>query len=495
MKSKSYSQANKIGLVLGPILALLAFLLIPDDAIDYEGRVVLATVALVGTLWVTEAVPMAAASLIPLIIIPLFGGAPIDVVSSGYSEPVIFMYLGGFILAIAIEKWNLHRRMALSIIDFIGTESHKIILGIMLATGTLTLFISNAATALMMLPVALALISEVREKHILTGENVHYFAKAILLAVAYTATIGGLATLVAAVPNAALAGIASIQFGIEVTFLQWLIFAGPVAVVMFICLYFYLTKIRFKVKVKQQRSVGFIKEEKKKLGPIQTEEWIVIVVFLITIFLWVGKPGILWLANTFSALSFLDNLGNLPDASVSMLGAISLFFLPSTKQGERILKWEDLAKLPWGVLILFGGGLALAKSLESSGVNDWIAVALEGLEKYAAFIVILLLVVIVLAMTEILSNTAVANLVLPIAAGLGVAIGMDPLFMMAAVALAAGSCYMLPVATPPNTAVFSAGELDIADMVKAGVWLNILSVIVITLAVYFWMPVVFGISR
>lgn len=157
MKSKSYSQANKIGLVLGPILALLAFLLIPDDAIGYEGRVVLATVALVGTLWVTEAVPMAAASLIPLIIIPLFGGAPIDVVSSGYSEPVIFMYLGGFILAIAIEKWNLHRRMALSIIDFIGTESHKIILGIMLATGTLTLFISNAATALMMLPLLLFL--------------------------------------------------------------------------------------------------------------------------------------------------------------------------------------------------------------------------------------------------------------------------------------------------------------------------------------------------
>ncbi|GAF12199.1 sodium/sulphate symporter [Bacillus sp. JCM 19046] len=491
----SYSKVNLFGLILGPLLAFLVFFLIPNDMIAYEGRVVLSAVALIGTYWVTEAIPMAAASLIPLIYIPLFGGAPVGVVSGGYSEPVIFMYMGGFILAIAIEKWNLHRRIALSIIDFIGTESHKIILGIMLATGLLTMFISNAATALMMLPVALALISEVRDKKVLSGQNMNYFAKAILLAVAYTATIGGLATLVAAVPNAALAGIASIQFGVEVTFVQWLMFAGPVAFIMFIVLYFYLTKIRFKVKVDDQKPVTFIKEEKKKLGKIKTEEWIVIAVFLMTVSLWVGKPLILYIANNVGFLSFLENLGNLPDASISMFGAILLFFLPSTQPGERILKWEDLVKLPWGVLVLFGGGLALASSLEHSGVNAWIAVALEGLQAYTPFIIILLLVIIVLGMTEILSNTAVANLVLPISAGLGIAIGIDPLLMMAAVALAAGSCYMLPVATPPNTAVFSAGELEISDMARAGVWLNIVSVIVITLAVYYWMPVVFGIER
>lgn len=493
-KAVSYTRANAIGLILGPILALLAFLLIPNDMIGYEGRIVISAIALVGTYWVTEAIPMAAASLIPLVFIPLFGGAPVDVVSSSYAEPVIFMYMGGFILAIAIEKWNLHRRIALSIIDFIGTDSHKIILGIMLATGLLTMFISNAATALMMLPVALALIAEVRDKKILTDKNLSYFAKGILLAVAYTATIGGLATLVAAVPNAALAGIASIQFGIEVTFVQWLAFAGPVALIMFIVLYIYLTKIRFKVVVEEQQTVSFVKEEKRKLGKVKKEEWIVIVVFFMTVSLWVGKPAISWIANNVSTLSFLENLGTLPDASISMMGAILLFFLPSTKPGERILKWDDLQKLPFGVLILFGGGLALASSLEHSGVNDWIAIALEGLRVYTPFIIILLLVIIVLGMTEILSNTAVANLVLPISAGLGVAIGLDPLLMMAAVALAAGSCYMLPVATPPNTAVFSAGELEIADMAKAGVWLNLVSVIIITLAVYFWMPIVFGID-
>ncbi|NRG43231.1 SLC13/DASS family transporter [Bacillus sp. CRN 9] len=491
---KAYSSGNLIGLILGPVLALLVFFLIPNDMIGYEGRVVIASIAMIGTYWVTEAVPMAVASLLPLIIIPLFGGAPIDVVSRSYGESVIFMYMGGFILAIAIEKWNLHRRIALNIIDWIGTESHKIILGIMIATGLLTMFISNAATALMMLPVALALISEVREKKILEDQNLKFFAKSILLAVAYTATIGGLATLVAAVPNAALAGIAKIQFDVEVTFVQWFIFAAPIALIMFVFLYFYLTKMKFKVKSENEGKVSFIKEEKKGLGKVKTEEWIVIAVFLLTVSLWVGKPAISWVADNVGFLSFLSRLGSLPDASISMMGAVLLFFLPSTKKGERILEWEDLVKLPWGVLVLFGGGLALATSLEHSGVNEWIAVALQGLQAYTPFIIILLLVVIVLGMTEILSNTAVANLVLPISAGLGVAIGIDPLIMMAAVALAAGSCYMLPVATPPNTAVFSAGELEVSDMAKAGVWLNLVSVIVITLAVYYWMPIVFGIT-
>ncbi|MDQ0188022.1 SLC13 family permease [Cytobacillus sp. FSL W7-1323] len=493
VKKQGYTKGKLIGLFLGPILALIVFFLLPSDMIGYEGRVVIASIMMIGTYWVTEAVPMAVASLLPLVLIPLFGGAPIDVVSRSYGESVIFMYMGGFILAIAIEKWNLHRRIALNIIDMIGTSSHKIILGIMLATGLLTMFISNAATALMMLPVALALISEMRDKKILEGQNIDFFAKSILLAVAYTATIGGLATLVAAVPNAALAGIAKIQFDVEVTFLQWLIFAGPVAIIMFVFLYFYLTKMKFKVNAENQTEVSFIKEEKRNLGKIKTEEWVVIAVFLLTVSLWVGKPAISWIADQVSFLSFLERLGSLPDASISMMGAILLFFLPSTK-GERILEWGDLAKLPWGVLILFGGGLALASSLEHSGVNDFIAVALQGLEAYTPFIIILLLVVIVLGMTEILSNTAVANLVLPISAGLGVAIGIDPLIMMAAVALAAGSCYMLPVATPPNTAVFSAGELEVADMAKAGVWLNAVSVIVITLAVYYWMPIVFGIT-
>lgn len=490
----TYTRTKLIGLLLGPLAAILTYWLIPDEVIAHEGRVVLSAVALIGTFWVTEAVPMAVASLIPLVYLPLFGGAPVGTVSRAYTEPVIFMYMGGFILAIAIEKWNLHRRMALAIIGFIGTRSHSIVLGVMLATASLSMFISNAATALMMLPVATALISEVRDKGILEGVEVHNFAKSLLLAVAYSATIGGLATLVAAVPNAALAGIASLQFGIEVTFVQWLMFAGPVALVMFVCLYIYLTRLRFRIAAQQQNPVSFVRDERRKLGAISREEWIVMAVFLVTVFLWVGKPLITLLAESIAPLAFLAGLGALPDASISMLGAITLFFLPSTRPGERILEWKDLQKLPWGVLILFGGGLALAVSLQVSGVNDWLGTALQGLQGFSTFMVILLLVVIVLAMTEILSNTAVANLVLPISAGLGIAIGIDPLIMMAAVALSAGSCYMLPVATPPNTAVFSTGELEVVDMAGAGIWLNLLSIVVITAAVYYWMPIVFGLE-
>lgn len=474
----AYTRTRLLGLLGGPLLALLVYWLLPEEQLGHAGRGVLACTALIAVYWVTEALPMAATALIPLFLMPLLQAAPIDVVAPAYGNPVVFMYMGGFVLALAIQKWNLHRRIALSIIDAIGTASHRIVFGVMLSTALLTMFISNAATALMMLPVALALIREMRDKEILVGRDLSCFAKSLLLAVAYTATIGGLATLVAAVPNAVLSALARDQLGREVTFAQWLAFAGPVALIMLVFLYFYLTRLKFRVAHQAAGSVEFIKRERRGLGPMGREEKIVAVVFFATAFLWVFK-------------SFIG-LGFLHDAAVSMAATVALFALPSRRRGERILEWEDMRGLPWGVLILFGGGLALAASFGQAGVNDWIGESLAMLENYTAFIVIALLTVIVLAMTEILSNTAVANLVLPLCVGLGAAIGMDPLPLMAAVALAAGSCYMLPVATPPNTAVFSSGELDIKDMAGAGVWLNLLSVIVITLAVYYWLPMTLG---
>lgn len=474
----AYTTTRLAGLVLGPVLGLMIYWLLPSDQLGHAGLAVLACAAIMATYWITEAVPMAATALIPLFLLPIVGGASIDIVAPSYGNPVVFMYMGGFVLALAIEKWNLHRRIALMIINAIGTASNRIVLGVMLATGLLTLFISNAATALMMLPVALALIKEMREKQILDEKNVRRFAKCLLLAVAYTATIGGLATLVAAVPNALLSAIARNQLEHTVTFAQWLAFAGPVALIMLTFLYFYLTRFAFRVENERDGAVGFIKDELKQLGPMSTEEKIVGGVFLATAFLWVFKSMI--------------GLGYIHDAAISMLATVTLFTLPSTKPQRRILEWEDMKELPWGVLVLFGGGLALATSFADAGVNDWIGASLGMLEGYSTFMVIGLLTLIVLSMTEILSNTAVSNLVLPLCIGLGVAIGMDPLLLMASVALAAGSCYMLPVATPPNTAVFSSGELEVKDMASAGIWLNVLSVIVITLAVYFWLPLTLG---
>jgi len=472
------SRRKPIGLIFGPVLAVLLYWLVPDAQLDHAGRAVLACTAVMAVYWVTEALPLPATALIPLVLLPLTGGASIDVVAPAFGNPVIFMYMGGFVLALAIEKWGLHKRIALLIIRAIGTAHQRIVLGIMLATASLSLFISNAATALMMLPVALALIAEMRDKQILDEENGDRFAKCVLLAVAYAATIGGLATLVAAVPNALLAAIVRDQLGRTITFAQWLAFAGPIAAGMLVLLYFYLTRFAFRVRNARDTPVDFVREELAKLGPIGAEEKIVAGAFVATAMLWVFKGWI--------GLGFLD------DATISMMATVTLFAMPSTTPGERILEWQDMKKLPWGILLLFGGGMALAASFAGSGVNTWIAESLTLLDRFSPLVVIAVLTLSVLAMTEILSNTAVSNLVLPICIGLGVAVGMDPLPLMAAAALAAGSCYMLPVATPPNTAVFSSGELAVADMVRAGLWLNVVSVIIITAAVYLWLPVTMG---
>ncbi|WP_307189903.1 SLC13 family permease [Geomicrobium sp. JCM 19037] len=252
---------------------------------------------------------------------------------------------------------------------------------------------------------------------------------------------------------------------------------------MLVILYFYLTRIAFKITKNDEEgntgNIDFIKEEKKKLGKFNYNEFMVSIAFGLTVLLWVTLP-------------FIEDLDFIHDGSVAVFGALLLFFIPSNKKGERILEWQDMTRLPWGVLILFGGGMAIAAGFSSSGLNEHIGDLLGMLQGLEVFFIILLLVVIVLAITEILSNTAVANLVLPLTLGMGLALGIDPLPLMAAAALSAGSCYMLPVATPPNTAVFSAGYLEIGDMAKAGVWLNLASIVIITLAVYYWMPVVFG---
>ncbi|GAK06190.1 LOW QUALITY PROTEIN: sodium/sulphate symporter [Geomicrobium sp. JCM 19037] len=479
--SSSYSKRNMIGLFLGPALFLLTYFLIPDSIMGHEPRVVLAVTMLVATFWITEAIPMAAASLVPIVLIPVLQGAEMGTIASAYANPVIFMYAGGFVIAIAIEKWNLHRRIALGIIGMIGSQSQRIILGIIISTAAISMFVSNAATALMMLPVAVASLKKRTSRS--AEITCDHFQKASLLSVAYAATIGGLATIVAAVPNAVLAGIAYEQLGRTVTFVEWFMFAGPVA---FSCLSFSTftlrelpLKLRKMMKKATTGNIDFIKEEKKKLGKFNYNEFMVSIAFGLTVLLWVTLP-------------FIEDLDFIHDGSVAVFGALLLFFIPSNKKGERILEWQDMTRLPWGVLILFGGGMAIAAGFSSSGLNEHIGDLLGMLQGLEVFFIILLLVVIVLAITEILSNTAVANLVLPLTLGMGLALGIDPLPLMAAAALSAGSCYMLPVATPPNTAVFSAGYLEIGDMAKAGVWLNLASIVIITLAVYYWMPVVFG---
>lgn len=346
----AYQKVNITGLLLGPCLFLTLMFLIPASELAYAPKVVLAVSAWTATWWVTEALPIPAASLLPIILLPTLGGLSMDATAKSYGDPIVFMYMGGFMIAIAIEKWNLHRRMALHILNFIGTRSDRIVLGIMISTAFLSLWISNAATALMMLPVALAIIKEVKANQILSGHSLEKFSKSILLSVAYSASIGGLATLVGTVPNAVFAAMSKKLLDRDIMFFEWFLFGFPVTVVMLSLLYVYLTKIQFRVEHRSDIKAHFIQKDLKDLGKIKQEEKWVLTVFLMTACLWI-----------FKSLLF----GNLyvSDTSIAIFGAILLFLIPSTN-GERILEWQDMKQLPWGYCFYLGAVCRLPQDLQ-----------------------------------------------------------------------------------------------------------------------------------
>lgn len=470
---------QNIGLVLGPLLFCILFFLPDLTGLADAPRAVLAVTLWTATWWITEPIPIPATSFLPLLLLPLTGGTDEQTAAMAYGNPIVFMYMGGFIIALAIEKWNLHKRIALTILSYIGTSSKQIILGVALATAFLSMWISNAATALMMLPIALALISEVEERAFLDAKSFDNFAKGLLLTVAYSASIGGLATIIGSVPNAVLAGVASTVLDQTITFANWFMFGFPITVILLFLMYIYITKFQFKVDPKNDNiSSTFAQDELRKLGPVSKNEKYVGIVFLVT--------GILWMSS-----GFLPEVisGRLTDMTISMLGATTLFLVPSTKKNEKLLAWDDMKKLPWGLLVLFGGGMSLAAAFEDSKLTEWFGEVLSNLEVLPYFLVIVVLTVAVLAMTEVMSNTATSNMLVPIMVGLAMAIGVAPYGLMAAVALAASCAFMLPIATPPNAAVFSSDHLTINTMIKSGFWMNVFSVIVIVLAVYFLQPI------
>ncbi|MGE6631679.1 SLC13 family permease [Bacillus sp. NPDC077027] len=458
------------------MLFFMTMLLIPEAELDHAPKVVLGITAWTATWWVTEALPIPVSSLLPIILLPTLGGLDMEQTARSYGDPIVFMYMGGFMIAIAIEKWNLHRRMALHILRVIGTRSHRIVLGIMISTAFLSMWISNAATALMMLPVALAVIKQVKENQILTGESLDRFSKSILLSVAYAASIGGLATLVGSVPNAVFAAMSKKLLDREIMFFEWFLFGFPVAVILLISLYFYLTKVQFKVEHTSDIEPEFIKKDMQQLGKMKREEKWVFTVFSMTAFLWIFK-------------AFLFGHFQVSDTSIAIFGAMLLFLIPASS-GERILEWNDMKQLPWGLLLLFGGGLSLATGFSETDLTGWIGQNLQHLQGFSYFMILLMLTGAILFMTEIMSNTAVANMMIPITVGLGLAVGVEPYGLMAAAALASSCAFMLPISTPPNAAVFSADVLKISDMIKAGFWLNVISIVIIVLAVFFWLPIV-----
>ena len=491
-KKKSYNTPQLIGLFLGPLLFALTLLFFNPEGLPPEAKAILASTIWIATWWITEAIPIPATSLLPIILFPMTSGLDIGATTSAYGNDTIFLFMGGFMIALTMEKWNLHRRIALTIISLIGTNTERIILGFMVATGFLSMWISNTATAMMMVPIGLAIIYQVSEAlkdddSIDTSKENFGFGKALMLGIAYAASLGGIATLIGTPPNTLLAGAVNEIYGIEITFAQWMMFGVPLAWIFIFIAWFYLVKVAYPQKLKQlPGGSAVIREEKSKLGAASYEEKAVFTVFILV--------ALAWISRSFVLDAFAPNL-EVTDAMVGLIAAMILFIIPSkNKQGDHLLDWATAVKLPWGILLLFGGGLAIAAGFTNSGLSEWIGSQLTGLQGVNVLIIVLVVAALVLFLTEITSNTATASMMFPIMASLSVALGVHPYALMVTAAVAASCAFMLPVATPPNAVVFGSGYLRIPDMAKAGLALNIFGIFFVGLAVFYFLPLVWGID-
>ena len=478
-------NSKKIGLYLGPVLFILTRFFLEAEGLSDQANAVLASTLWIAIWWITEAIPIAATSLLPIILFPLSGALPLAETTSSFGHRFVFLYLGGFILALAIQKWNLHKRIALNIIKVIGTNVQKIILGFMVATAFLSMWISNTATAVMMLPIGIAIIKQMKDlKNTSEDENL-IFGKALMLSIAYSASIGGIATLIGTPPNLVFAGIIQETYNIEISFLKWFQFGLPISILLLAISWVYLTKVAFKFKQNEfNKGKEEINRQLEELGSISYEEKIVLSVFVLT--------GLAWILRTYLLNKFIPNLD---DSIIALISGISLFLFQAKNQegkNEKIMNWEDAVKLPWGILLLFGGGLAIAQGFQSSGLANWIAENLTQLNGSSLFIILLVVITAVNFLTEITSNLATTAMLLPILAPTAVILGVHPYLLMVGATLAASCAFMLPVATPPNAVVFGSNYLKISDMVRVGILMNFISIIIIFIMVYFILPVLWN---
>ncbi len=477
----TYPLLKKIGLILGPILFLI-FYNLPITIINPEADKIIAIAIWMISWWITEAVSISVTALIPLTIFPLLGIMEMKEVATSYGSPIVFLFFGGFVMALALEKVNLHRRIALNIIKLTGTSPNRVILGFMIATAFLSMWISNTATTVVMLPIALSVIDLlINDKDGFTAGDKN-FALSIMLGIAYAANVGGIATIIGTPPNTVIVGFLETEYGIQISFLDWMMVGFPFSCVMIALVYFVLVKWVYPNGLKEfDSSTNIIEEELKKLGKINKQEARVLIVFAITIFLWITRTYI----N--AEVSFIK----LSDAGISMLAALALFSIPfNLKQGEFTLDWKDTVRLPWGILILFGGGLALASGLSSAGVIDYIGQIVRE-SNLNTFLIVSLLIIIMLFMTELMSNVALVAIFAPVVAGIAIGLDLEIIHILAPVAMAASCAFMLPMATPPNAIVFASGHIKVHEMVKAGVILNVISVLLLILLAFTVIPKVF----
>lgn len=484
----AHAESQRLPIWFGLALGLILFAvmqLLPEPGGMSEAAWNVASVAvLMACLWLTEAIPVPATALTPLALFPLLGLGSIKEVATPYSNPLIYLFLGGFMIALAVERWGLHRRIALRILSRSGTKPRHLVGAFMLTSAALSMWISNTASTVMMLPIALSVIAIVSASHRTEDDAAKTFGKCLLIATAYGASMGGIATLVGTPPNALLAGFVSSNLGIEIGFAQWMVIGLPTSMIMLVLGWLILTRVVFPTgKDEIPGASAAISDELRALPPISRAEKLVATVFGLTALCWITRPLL---------QKHVTVLSNLSDAGIAITAGLCLFAIPVKLKGrEFLLNWDWAKRLPWGVLILFGGGLSLASQVSDSGLAAWIGGALEVFSHWHLLLVIVLLTTVIVFLTEMTSNTATTATFLPVIAALATAMEVEAIMLLVPAAMGASMAFMMPVATPPNAIVFGGGQLTIPDMAKAGFWINLAAIMVITLLAWLLVPLIF----
>lgn len=487
------NHSKTTGLVLGPLLFIILLIFNIDPANPVSGYT-FAVAALMAVWWITQAIPISVTSLLPVGLFPFLGIMNGKAVSATYFNHVIFLFIGGFLVALAMERWNLHKRIALKLMTLMGNKPGHILLGFMLATAFLSMWMSNTATSMMMIPIVMSVILGLNLK----SKKQQKFKLALLLGIAYSASIGGIATLVGTPPNLSFTRIFSIIFpqAPEINFVSWLIFALPLTILLFIIIFFWLRFLYHPGNDWKSESREIFSNEYKKLGKAGFEEKAVFFVFICMALLWITHSGFSFGNFTIPGWSsFFPNPEYINDGTIAILLASILFAIPSKmKKGERILMADTIAKLPWRIVLLFGGGFALASGFSESGLSEWFGEQLSWTSQHHPLIVVLSITLLMSFLTELTSNTATTEMILPILAGLAVSIQINPLLFMLPATLAASLAFMLPVATPPNAIIFGTQMIEIKDMIRTGFLINIIAVVLVGLWVYFFGEFIFNMN-
>ena len=463
---------KKAGIIVGPVLFILIFLVAPVGALSEKAIVVLSLGAWMVTWWVTEAIPIPVTAMLPLVVFPMMGVSKMAEAAQPYGDPVVFLFMGGFILALGLEKYNLHLRIALNLIRLTGTSGNGIILGFMLATALISMWISNTATAIMMLPIASS-VTHLLAKELGKENDPRFlkFATGLMLGIAYAASIGGMGTIIGTPPNVVMVGYMKRMYNQDVPFLDWMMVGVPIMILVLASCYFIITAILYRNHLPSiEGSKKLIQDKLTSLGPLSKEEKRVLAIFSVTCFFWIFRQNL----NALIGKNILD------DSAIAMAGGVLMFLTPvSIKKMNFLLNWEDMKSMQWGILLLFGGGLALAEGMEQSGLVQKVGEYFSSQNQMSGIALIFLLTLISMALTELMSNVALVTIFVPVVFGIAEGFHINPIWLAMPVTFAASCAFMMPISTPPNAILFASGYIRMKEMIKTGFILNLFSLVII----------------